>query len=82
MTTVANGGQISNSSPVESASGHKPAIVVQLVMSTGRVRSRTAEIAAAPPEAPPSSERRCMRSTSRIAGFTVNPSSAMTPTSA
>ena len=39
-------------------------------------------MAAEPPEAPASSDRRCMRSTSKIAGFTVSPSSAMTPTSA
>ena len=48
MTTVANGGHNSFSRPVVSASGHSAAIVVAVVISTGRVRSRTDAKAAAP----------------------------------
>jgi len=80
MTTVANGGQISFSRPVVRARGQRPAIVVHVVISTGRVRSRTAARAAAPAVHDPSRTRCCMRSTSRMAGLTVSPRSATAPT--
>jgi hypothetical protein len=82
ITTVANGGQISISRPVDNDSGHSPAMVVPLVMRTGRARSRTAARAAAPAVQAPDRTLACIRSTSRMAGFTVRPSSATAPTSA
>jgi len=78
----ATGGQISTWSRVESACGQTPAILGLIVISPGRGRTLRAAIAAEPPLQPVSSSRRCIRSTSRIAGLTVSPSSAMTPTSA
>jgi hypothetical protein len=57
ITTVANGGQISFSRPVTSASGQRPAMVVVLVINTGRARSRTAASAAAPGGRPPRQAR-------------------------
>ena len=82
ITTVAKGGHTSNSPPVDKASGHRPAMVVALVINTGRVRSLTALMAALPPLQPVDSNFFCMRSTSRMAGFTVSPSRATTPTRA
>ncbi len=81
ITTVANGGQISFSRPVTSASGHNPATVVVAVISTGRARSRTAASAAAPGDMRPFQARVCIRSTSRIAGLIVSPINAKAPTS-
>ena len=78
ITTVANGGHSSFSRPETTASGHSAAMVVAEVINTGRVRSRTDANAAAPAE-PPARMRCCMRSTSRIAGFTDKPISTPTP---
>ena len=78
ITTVAKGGHTSFSRPVSMASGHSAAMVVADVISTGRVRSRTDARAAAPADQPP--RTRCwMRSTSRMAGLTVRPSSSKAP---
>ena len=82
MTTVANGGQISFSLPVDIASGHRAAIVVAVVISTGRVRSRTEAKAAAPAVQPPMRTFCCILSTSRMAGLTVRPNSAIAPSAA
>ena len=79
MTIVANGGQISFSRPVARARGQSAATVVAVVINTGRVRSRTAARAAAPSLHPPPSASCCMRSTSRIAGFTVRPKRVSAP---
>ena len=81
ITTVANGGQSSFSRPLSTVSGHSAAMVVAEVISTGLVRSRTDAKAAAPGDQPP--RTRCwMRSTSRIAGLTVRPSSSSAPAAA
>ena len=78
ITTMANGGHTSFSRPVSMANGHRAAMVVADVMSTGRVRSRTDAKAAAPADQPP--RTRCwMRSTSRMAGLTVRPTSSRAP---
>jgi hypothetical protein len=82
MTTVANGGQISISRPLVKANGHRPATVVHVVIRTGLARSRTAAKAAAPAVHEPPRTRCCIRSTSKMAGLTVRPSRATTPTKA
>ena len=82
MTMVANGGQISFSLPVEIASGHSAAIVVAVVIRTGRVLSRTEANAAAPGVHPPARTFCCILSTSRMAGLTVRPNRAIAPSAA
>ena len=81
ITVVANGGQTSFSLPLTNASGHSAAMVVAVVINTGRVRSRTVASAAAPADQPPRI-RCCIRSTSRIAGFTAKPNNMMAPAKA